>query len=46
LRRKELLGYLNIVGKRVKYLVSKRKRKKQRFYDEEVLNVSKELWEE
>jgi len=46
LRRKELLGYLNIAGKRVKYLASKRKRKKQRFYDEEVRSSLQELWEE
>lgn len=46
LRRKELLGYLNISGRRVKYLVSKRKRKKLKFYDEEVLSGLKELWKE
>jgi len=46
LRRKEVLGYLTIAGKRVKYLASKRKRKKQRFYDEEVLSALQELWEE
>ncbi|GAB4117982.1 MAG: hypothetical protein Kow00103_15030 [Candidatus Caldatribacteriota bacterium] len=46
LRRKELLGYLNIAGKRVKCLASVRKRKKQRFYDEEVLMALKKLWEE
>ncbi len=46
LRRKEILGYLTIAGKKVKYLASKRKRKKKRFYDEEVLAALKELWEE
>ena len=46
LRRKEILGYLTIFGKRVKYVAADRKRKKQRFYDEEVLSALKELWEE
>ena len=44
LRRREVLGYLAITGKRVKYLASKQKKK--RFYDEEVLSALKELWEE
>ena len=46
LRRKEILGYLTIFGKRVKYVAADRKRKKKRFYDEEVLVALKELWEE
>lgn len=46
LRRKEILGYLTIAGKRVKYVAAGRKRKKKRFYDEEVLMALKELWEE
>jgi uncharacterized small protein (DUF1192 family) len=46
LRRKEILGYLTIAGKRVKYVASGQKRKKKRFYDEEVLMALKELWEE
>jgi len=46
LRRKEVLGYLTIAGKRVKYVASGRKRKKKRFYDEEVLLALTQLWEE
>ena len=46
LRRKEVLGYLNIAGQRVKYLAPGRKRKRQRFYDEQVLSALKQLWRE
>ena len=46
LRRKEILGYLTISGKRVKYVASSQKRKKKRFYDQEVLLALKQLWEE
>ena len=46
LRKKKVLGYLTISGKRVKYLESDRKRKKQRFYNEEVLSALKKIWKE
>jgi len=47
LRIKEVLGYINIAGKRVRLVRDKRKikRKKKRFYDQEALTALKELWE-
>jgi len=46
LRIKEVLGYMNIAGKRVKLVRDNRKikRKKKKIYDEEVFGVLKELW--
>ena len=46
LRIKEVLGYINIAGKRVKLVRDNRKikRKKKKIYDEEVFGVLKELW--
>ena len=43
---KKVLGYLNIAGKRIKYIADKRKtkRKKKKIYDQEVLVALKELW--
>ena len=47
LKKKEIvLGYLNIAGKRIKYITDKRKikRKKKKIYDQEVLVALKEIW--
>jgi len=46
LRKKEVLGYLNIAGKKIKYVADKRKikREKKKIYDQEVLTTLKELW--
>jgi hypothetical protein len=46
LRLKEVLGYMNIGGKRVRLVRDKRKtkRKKKKFYDEGVLVYLKEIW--
>jgi hypothetical protein len=47
LRIKEVLGYMNIGGKRVRLVRDKRKikREKKKIYDQEVLTALKELWE-
>jgi len=46
LRIKEVLGYMNIGGKRVRLVRDKRKteRKKKKIYDQEVLVALKEIW--
>jgi hypothetical protein len=47
LKKKErVLGYLNIAGKRIKYIADKRKikRKKKKIYDQDVLVALKEIW--
>ena len=46
LKKKErLLGYLNIAGKRIKYVADRKtKRKKKRFYDQEIFMVLKKIW--
>jgi len=46
LRIKEVLGYINIAGKRVKLVRDKRKtkRKKKKIYDQDVLVALKEVW--
>jgi hypothetical protein len=46
LRIKEVLGYMNIGGKRVRLVRDKRKtkRKKKKIYDQDVLLALKELW--
>jgi hypothetical protein len=46
LRIKEVLGYINIAGKRVRLVRDKRKikRKKKKIYDQDVLVALKELW--
>jgi len=45
LRIKRVLGYLNIVGKRIKYVADRKsKREKKRFYDKEVFMVLKKIW--
>jgi len=43
---KKVLGYLNIAGKRIKYIADKRKikRKKKKIYDQDVLMALKEIW--
>jgi len=46
LRRKEVLGYLMIEDKRVKYVVSGQKRKKMKYYDHDVLLALKKIWKE
>jgi len=45
-KKEKVLGYLNIAGKRIKYIADKRKikRKKKKIYDQEVLVALKELW--
>jgi hypothetical protein len=42
---KKVLGYLNIAGKRIKYIADKRKikRKKKKIYDQDVLVALKEI---
>jgi len=46
LRIKEVLGYMNIGGKRVRLVRDKRKtkRKKKKIYDQDVLLALKEIW--
>ena len=47
LKKKErVLGYLNIAGKRIKYIADKRKikRKKKKIYDQDVLVALKKIW--
>ena len=46
LRIKEVLGYMNIGGKRVRLVRDKRKikRKKKKIYDQEVFTALKEIW--
>jgi len=45
LRIKRVLGYLNIAGKRIKYVADRKtKRKKKRFYDKEIFMVLKKIW--
>jgi len=46
LRIKEVLGYLNMAGKRIKYVADNKKikRKKKKIYDQDVLVALKELW--
>jgi hypothetical protein len=46
LRKKKVLGYLTINDKRVKYTLSGQKRKKQKYYDQDVLLALNQLWEE
>ena len=46
LRIKEVLEYMNIVGKRVKLVRDNRKIKREKkIYDQEILTALKELWE-
>ncbi|MEA2087435.1 MAG: transposase family protein [Candidatus Caldatribacteriota bacterium] len=46
LRIKRVLGYLNIAGKRIKYVADRKiKRKKKRFYDQKILIALKKIWE-
>jgi len=46
LKKKErVLGYLNIAGKRIKYITDRKaKREKKRFYDKEIFTVLKKIW--
>jgi len=46
LRIKEVLGYMNIVGRRIRLVRDKRKikRKKKKIYDQEVITALKEIW--
>jgi len=45
LRIKRVLGYLNIAGKRIKYVADRKtKREKKRFYNKEVFMVLKKIW--
>ena len=46
LKKKErVLGYLNIAGKRIKYVADRKtKREKKRFYDKEIFMVLKKIW--
>ena len=45
-KKEKVLGYLNIAGKRIKYIAdkSKVKRKKKKIYDQDVLVALKEIW--
>ncbi|HCL90035.1 MAG TPA: hypothetical protein DHW70_01730 [Candidatus Atribacteria bacterium] len=45
-KKEKVLGYLNIAGKRIKYIADKRKikRKKKKIYDQDVLVALKEIW--
>jgi hypothetical protein len=45
-KKGKVLGYLNIAGKRIKYIEDKRKikRKKKKIYDQDVLVALKEIW--
>lgn len=47
-KKEKVLGYLNIAGKRIKYVADKQKikRKKEKIYDQEVFTPLKKLWEE
>jgi hypothetical protein len=46
IKKEKVLGYLNIAGKRIKYVADNRKikRKKEKIYDKKVLNALKEIW--
>jgi len=46
LRIKKVLRYLNMTGKKIKYIADNRKvkREKKKIYDEEVFGVLKEIW--
>ena len=46
MKKEKVLGYLNIAGKRIKYIADKRKikRKKKKIYDQDVLVALKEIW--
>jgi len=46
LRIKEVLGYLNMADKRIKYVADNRKikREKKKIYDKKVLTALRELW--
>ena len=46
LKKEKVLGYLNMAGKRIKYVADNRKikRKKKKIYDEGVLVSLKEIW--
>jgi len=42
---KKVLGYLNIAGKRIRYIAGKKiKRKKKKIYDQDVLAALKKIW--
>jgi len=45
-KKEKVLGYLNIAGKKIKYIADKRKikRKKKKIYDQDVLVALKEIW--
>ena len=46
IKKEKVLGYLNMAGKRIKYVADNRKikRKKKKIYDEGVLVSLKEIW--
>ena len=45
LNRTKLLGYINIAGKRIKYVADRKtKRKKKKFYDKEIFIALKKIW--
>lgn len=46
LRKKKLLGYLTIYDQRVKYTSSSQKRKKSKYYDQDVFLALKKIWRE
>ena len=44
-KKEKVLGYLNIAGKRIKYIADKGKiKRKKKIYDQDVLVALKELW--
>ena len=47
IKKEKVLGYLNMAGKRIKYVADNRKikRKKKKIYDQDVLVALKETWE-
>ncbi|HBY56638.1 MAG TPA: transposase [Candidatus Atribacteria bacterium] len=47
LKKEKVLGYMNIAGKRIKYVADNRKikRKKTKIYDQEVFRALRKIWE-
>ena len=46
MKKEKVLGYMNVSGKRIRYVADNRKskRKKQKIYGQEVLAALKEIW--
>jgi len=44
-KKEKVLGYLNIAGKRIKYVADKRKiNRKKKIYDQDVLLALRKIW--